>query len=332
MLNQIKKIILCTLLPFISYASPTISLMPSHIDSQAKLQPLIQILKENKIKLEKYRNIEINILPQQNKLHLMYIFLFLKNRHSVILDTIPLSENFQQVGPADFNVNPNNLPRNSKLTSSSYKCQHPNLKVIIFYPKQSMNNIRTKYVNEVYEAAIQNGYFPGPNAKEQTLLFLHGNDATAKAYLDAMTCPKLIGNFYDGDGLQNSIYTTPTTSDPAGLLTSKQIETVLKGKLRYKVTNIWVACQSGNNPMQSAMTVSAEAQKYASGLDGLYDGPGDYTGACTIDTIMNKNNKLTIQQVFTKCHQEAKTKHTGPNSGKTEPWYFGGQGANMFGK
>src|SRR5262249_33553484 len=87
--------------------------------------------------------------------------------------------------------------------------------------------------------------------------------ATGKAFLDYLSCPDVLGVFYDGDSDPRSIVVYD------GELTSTQISTALKNKFHLETTNIWLACEAYNDPMLSAVQKDAKAKKYAAGINDL---------------------------------------------------------------
>jgi hypothetical protein len=148
----------------------------------------------------------------------------------------------------------------------------------------------------------------------KTVLLL-GEDATRKAYLNYMSCPNLKGNFYDGDSNPEEMITVDDS------ITADDYKTILLEKFRFKVTNIWLACQAFNDPMLTAVTVGAQSQKYAAGINDLQVGPSDKAAACAMEAAFEgKPMTASFQECYKKFDNE------------DDHWGFDGLGSDFFGK
>ena len=139
-----------------------------------------------------------------------------------------------------------------------------------------------------------------------------GQDATRAAYLNYLVCPKLRGNFYDGDADKKSFETFD------GLLTYTDFKTLLKNQFNFAVTQIWVACEAFNDPMLSAMINGAQAKKYAAGKDSL-DVARRSSRGLRMEAALNG---LPMTESFWSCVQK--------NDNKQDQWGFGGNGNDSF--
>jgi hypothetical protein len=141
------------------------------------------------------------------------------------------------------------------------------------------------------------------------------SQATTQSYLNYMVCPNLIGNFYDGDANPNEFVTVD------GSISSDQMAGVLAGAFRYKVTNIWLACEAFNDPMLTSVLTGAQAQKYAAGINDLDIGPSDRAGACAMKAAIDGN---PMQEAFTACQKQF--------DNASDQWGFDGKGSDNFGQ
>jgi hypothetical protein len=128
-----------------------------------------------------------------------------------------------------------------------------------------------------------------------------------------MACPKVIGNFYDGDADPTVI----TTVD--GTLSHTEFETTLLNKFGLKMTNIWLACQAFKNPMKGAVIDKAQSRKYAAGLNNLEVGPSDRAAACAMKDALD-GKPLTSS--FQACYEQYDT--------PDDHWGFDGHGTDNF--
>lgn len=139
--------------------------------------------------------------------------------------------------------------------------------------------------------------------------------ATSQNYLNYMSCPNLIGNFYDGDSNPDEFVTAD------GSIAATDLAKTLPAAFRFKVTNIWLACEAFNNPMLSTVIDGVQAQKFAAGINDLEIGPSDNTGACAMKAAIDGQ---PMKEAFMNCYK------TLDNS--SDQWGFDGKGADMFGQ
>ncbi len=142
---------------------------------------------------------------------------------------------------------------------------------------------------------------------------LIGSDANRKNYLNYMSCPKLRGNFYDGDANTQMM----VTSD--GYISYKDFTGTLKGAFRQTVTNIWLACEAFNNPFKPAVMTTAASRKYAAGINDLEVGPSDNTAACAMKAAIDGK---PMTDAFNSCYAQYDK--------KSDKWGFDGPGSDNF--
>lgn len=138
--------------------------------------------------------------------------------------------------------------------------------------------------------------------------------ATHDAYLNYMTCPNVVGNFYDGDANPSVI----AVND--GEINASEISSVLAGSFHLQTTNIWVACEAYNDPMLTAVQTTAQSKKYAAGVNDLAVGPSDAAAACAMKAAIAGQ---PMTNSFNQCYQQDDT--------SSDQWGFGGPGTDVFG-
>jgi hypothetical protein len=180
-------------------------------------------------------------------------------------------------------------------------CPDPSVQFIAFCP----NNVpvEQQVTADVINAAQAKGY---------KVVSLLNQNATRSNYMAYMSCPNLVGNFYDGDASPDLF----TTFD--GVISASEIG-LSSGLFRHQVTNIWVACEAYNDPMLSAVTVTAQSQKYAAGINDLLVGPSDEAAACTMKAAIAGS---PMTQAFQDCYKQLDT--------ADDHWGFGGSGSDIF--
>ncbi len=185
----------------------------------------------------------------------------------------------------------------------SYACPDNDAQVIAFAPN-----------NDSIEQAVTLDVIQAAEAKGYKVVSLLKAQATRLNYLSYMTCPHLIGNFYDGDSNPQSFITVD------GLINASELS-AMKGIFRYHVTNIWVACEAFNDPMYSTLINDTQTQKYAAGINDLLVGPSDQAAACAMKAAIAGQ---PMTQSFQDCYHQLDT----PN----DKWGFDGHGSDIFGQ
>jgi hypothetical protein len=182
-------------------------------------------------------------------------------------------------------------------------CPDPETEFVAFAPND--NDLEQSITIEVAKAA---------QAKGLKTVSLLRTQATSANYLNYLSCPKLKGNFYDGDANPTEIVTVD------GSLTYDDFRQYLPGAFRYKVTNIWLACEAYNNPLLPTMVNTVHVQKYAAGINDLEIGPSDKTGACAMEEAL-AGRPMTA--AFHNCYDKLDV--------RSDEWGFGGDGSDQFG-
>lgn len=181
-------------------------------------------------------------------------------------------------------------------------CPDPTVQFISFCPNN--DQLEESTTHEVTVAAQAAGL------KTVELLV---NQATRQNYLNYLSCPRLVGDFYDGDANPQAI----TTYD--GELSASDVISSLSGKFKYWVTNIWVACEAFNNPMLGAMIDTAQSKKYAAGINDLNVGPSDKAAACAMKAALAGQPILAS---FQDCVSQ--------NDVASDHWGIDGNGPDLF--
>ena len=261
------------------------------------------------VNIDLYRQVKVQvILNKAGKPDHILVFLFARQYHSFKVSRININSNYGFVS----------FIQNYQLTKEDIK-QRPGMPSLVACPDASIQfvsiapNKVTPYRNDQQYAIEADA---AAKAKGLHTVLLLGKDATSANWLDYMSCPKLEGNFYDGDATPSRVITTDN-----GYLTNKDFSTTLKGKFRLKVTNIWLACQAYNDPMKSAVINDAQAQKYAAGISNLLCGPSDKTAVCTMEKALNGSK---ISASFSKCYKA--------DDQPQDKWGLGGNGSDYFGQ
>jgi len=189
-------------------------------------------------------------------------------------------------------------------SSTDYKCPDASVEFISFAPND--NDLEQQITVGVADAA---------DAHHLKAVRLLKADATRQNYLNYMVCPNLKGNFYDGDSNPSEFITVD------GLIGAQEVSTILKNTFRHKVVNIWLACEAFNDPMLSAVTKDAQAQKYAAGKNDLQVGPSDETGKCAMIAALDGQ---AMTAAFNDCYKRLDV--------TSDQWGFDGDGSDYFGK
>lgn len=149
--------------------------------------------------------------------------------------------------------------------------------------------------------------------KTQTLL---GLAATRQNILNYLSCPNLLGVFFDGDGNQDLIGTTD------GVITSDDFKTLFSGHFHYHTIFAFASANSFQEPLQNTMIHDIQAQKYIASNDAIYGGPADKTAACTMIALIENQNR-DIDTSYLGCYQ---------TFGQQDQWEVSGFGSKYFGK
>jgi hypothetical protein len=264
---------------------------------------IAQYVKAN-IDVSQYREIRAQIInnAQQEPDHVL-LHLLSKEYHRVDFASARLDNRAQfKALELGYRLNSDDLAQQPGLNVADATCPDETVEMIAFCPNDIQ--LELDVTKEVATAA---------KAKGLKTVELYKEKATREAYLNYMSCPNLKGNFYDGDSNPELFITND------GVISASDISTLLKGKWKHKVTNVWLACQAYNAPMLPAVVDDAQARKYGAGINDLQVGPSDRAGACTMKAAF-EGKPLT--QSFNDCYKEFDV--------PSDHWGFGGNGTDYF--
>ncbi len=307
---MIKKCLVATALlaAATAQANTPITLMTtSHGNSAVPLSRIVQLVKQN-IYVDDYRQIKTQVIRNKsNQPDYVLVYLFSKKFHKVEVARININDQFQATGNVERNYQPTHQDFVAQPQPTKAVCPDPSVQFIAFAPNDMQ-----------LEQDITEGVAKHAEAAGLKTVRLYIDDATAQNYVNYMSCPKVVGNFYDGDANPDLI----TTVD--GIILHDTFETVLKSAFRNHVTNFWLACEAFNDPMKSAVIDDAAAQKYAAGINDLLIGPSDRAAACAMKASIDGTH---ITAAFNKCVK----KEDNPDTSQ-DRWGYGGNGTDTFGQ
>ena len=269
--------------------------------SQALATPLkqrISALIEKNVAVNDYRKVTYKAYySTAGNLDRLVVNLFIKGQHR--FEKIALVMHGSEVA---YVIKPYLAASIQPVKKESFACPDQSVQFIAFAPN-----------DDEFELAITETVALAAEEKGLKTIRLYKQQATRRNYLNYMLCPHVEGNFYDGDAWPQSI----TTYDDD--VTYQDINTYLNQKFNYKMVNIWLACEAYNDPMKSAMLVSAQSQKYAAGVNDLLIGPSDKAAACAMIEALNGSDLSTA---FKTCYNKLDVKE--------DQWGFGGDGSSYM--
>jgi hypothetical protein len=275
-------------------------------NSSIPLNKVIKLVKQN-VYTNDYRKIKAQVIDKKQQPSYLLVYLFSKRYHHVDVAKIDIDSDYRASSDLQrhYQLNKQDFANQPHLKTAA--CPDPKVQFIAFAP----NNMQL-------EQDITEGVAKQAESAGLKTVRLYIKQATSQNYINYMSCPKVVGNFYDGDANPQMI----TTND--GVVSSDDFNTTLKGAFRQHVTNFWLACEAFNDPMKSAAIDSAGAQKYAAGINDLLIGPSDRAAACAMKASINGT---AIDKAFKSCvHQEDDPDTTG------DQWGFSGNGSDQFGQ
>jgi hypothetical protein len=266
----------------------------------------------NSIDVSQYRKIRAQVIYNANhQPDYVLVYLFAKKTHHVDVTKININAQYQKTNAvvANYQLTANDFSVQPEVPLAQPQCPDPDIQFIGFAPNDNPNDsadvLEQNITQKVIDAARSHGL---------KTLGLLGKDATRANYLAAMTCPKLEGNFYDGDADPYLIVTND------GVISAAEISLYLKNQFRFKVLNIWLACEAFQEPFKSTMLTIAQSQKYAAGINNLFIGPSDRAASCTMLAALNGS---PMTAAFEKCYQDFDV--------PADHWGFEGSGTDYFG-
>jgi hypothetical protein len=261
---------------------------------------------KNRFDVEKYREVRAQVIytAQGEKPDHLLVYLFENGFHKVNFAKVSLDSSYK-LGSVVSDYKLGDLDHSQQLGhADTATCPDTSVQMIAFAPND--DDLEQQVTVEVATAATKAGL--------KTVSLLKG-DATRQAYMNYMSCPNLIGNFYDGDANTGEMVTVD------GSINSDDYSSTLKGAFRHKVINIWLACEAYNDPMLTAVRDTAASQKYAAGINDLEVGPSDKAAACAMEAAIQGQ---AVTAAFQDCYKKL--------DNSADHWGFGGEGADFLGK
>lgn len=273
-------------------------------DANIPADKINQIVKQN-FDIAAFREIKVQFMHNdKHQVDHLLIYLFSKTHHLVEFSRMNIDANFNVISiQNNYHLSKSDYDQQPGISVKEAKCPDESIEFIAFAPNDW--DLEQDITKDVAKSAKAH------SLKTVSLLI---KKATRSNYLNYMACPKLKGNFYDGDADPEVI----TTVD--GVITYGDIDAMLHNQFRYKVTNIWLACQAYNDPIKTSVIDIAQSQKYAAGITDLEVGPSDRAAACAMKAAMDGK---PMTAAFDACYLQYDTSE--------DKWGFGGHGADLFG-
>ncbi len=220
------------------------------------------------VDVSKYQSIKAQVVSNSPGV-VDSILVYLRNQNQVTSTSIRIDK-LRAVREEVREDLPENRAKEKALAdSTTVFCPDENVQFISFSHRQL--HWYQKAANEVAEVAEKAGFNTVRLLKSQ---------ATRQNYLNYLSCPNLVADFYDGDANPNQLETFDAP------ISAQDISILLKGVFRNHVTHVWVACKAFNDPMLSAMVADAGSQKFIAGVVDLVSGYADRTGVCTMESAL----------------------------------------------
>jgi hypothetical protein len=281
-------------LPATVFAEPVIKVMASssNLMKANVMKPNVMNAIRAQFNMDQYREVRIQPVGTDHAL----VYLLSKKYHRFDIVSVNL----------DKNANVTSITKNYRLRAldrkalTTPKCPDAKTQFIAFAPN-------TDDTEQGVTVAVANEAI----AKGLNTVQLLEEKATTQNYMDYMVCPNLVGNFYDGDSNPDEFITVD------GTISASEVAEM---KWHSKVTNIWVACEAYNAPMLPAVQDSAQAQKYAAGINDLEVGPSDNAAQCAMIAAIDGK---PMTAAFESCYKQF--------DDPADQWGFGGNGSDTFG-
>lgn len=284
-------------------AATPIRILKSKYETREMANPkLVDFLTAN-IDQDQFREIRAQMIYNENRQpdHVV-VYLHSKQFHRVDYAMIPVKNNEFTSVLQNYHLTAADHAQQPGITKKQATCPDTTVQFIAFAPND--DSLEQSVTKEVATEA---------KAKNLKTVELYITDATRDAYLNYMSCPNVLGNFYDGDANPQSIVTND------GEIDASDFSTTLKGAWQHKMTNIWLACEAYNDPMLSAVQKDAQARKYAAGVNDLEVGPSDKAGACAMEAAIDGK---PMTAAFQSCYKQY--------DNSSDQWGFGGDGTDSF--
>lgn len=263
-----------------------------------------QIIK--KIKTEDYSEIKLQLIYNKDlKPDHLIMYLLHKNHHSISLEKININQDYRIISfEKNYQLTTTDLAQQPGKSLLEAKCPDSSVEFVGFAPNDIP--IEQSVTQDVIDAANIQGL--------KTISLLLKN-ATRENYFNYLVCPNLKGVFFDGNSHPYFLMVYD------GIISTQDIKSILADKFRYQVTNIWVAGEAFEDPMESTLIDTVKAQKFIAGINELTIGPSDRTGACAMKAAIYGK---PITYSFEFCYKKYET--------DLDEWGIGGNGTDFFGE
>jgi hypothetical protein len=300
-----RAVILLSLLGALDvHAATQIRVLKTRIQEPQPMESRMAEAVRSRIDISKYREVRAQLIRDaQGKPSHYLVYLLSLKYHRVDFVKISVDQQLNVLGvQQNYKLQAMDFTQQPGVAPSHAACPDSFVQFIAFAPNDIQ--LEQDVTLDVASAATA--------AKLKTVKLLK-SQATRDSYLNYMTCPKLLGNFYDGDANPQLIITVDS------VISADDIKTILKGKFQYRTTNIWLACEAYNNPMLSAVVDDAQTKKFAAGINDLLVGPSDNAGACAMKAAIAGK---PMQASFNTCYKQFDV--------PDDHWGFGGNGSDSF--
>lgn len=290
-------------------AQTPVLLLKSKFDSAAISQTEMTQLVKQHFDINQYREVRTQVIyNQQHQVDHILVYLFSKKYHHFNTARMDVNAKLQVTSvQTNYRLTDDDHAQQPGIKASEAQCPDTSIQFIAF-AADVYSGTSIKITKKVAKAAKNHSLSTASLWKKK---------ATRENYLNYMTCPNLIGNFYDG---YTDSYTSDQIATADGIITYKDLEEILNKKFRYKVTNIWVVDRGFNDPIKTTMLDVVQSQKYAAGVSDLLVGPSDDAAACSMMAAMDGQ---PMQAAFEACRLEHNTIE--------DQWGFDGKGSDIFG-
>jgi len=194
------------------------------------------------------------------------------------------------------------------IKSDQAVCPNPATQILIF----TTSKTTPIYTGITYRMTLAVANYAKTKGLETVMLA--GKDATRTNYLNYLTCPNLIANYYDGYGSNTHIDTID------GVISANDFEKLFNKQFKYRVVNIFTSSYAFEDPMQSTMIDTVQSQKFASGINDLTIGVSDVTGTCIMVNIIDGQS---ITESVKHCVEDWEN--------YDDQWGAGGKGSDYLG-
>jgi hypothetical protein len=220
------------------------------------------------------------IYNQQGIPEKLVLLRFHKNGHTFDFMAVHLDANLE-FRAIESDYRPSHSDQDATSDYATAQCPDTSVQFISISPYDDTENPNAVFERSIAMAAAQSAREAGLKTVE-----LYREDATAQNWLNYMSCPNVVGNFYDGDSNSTGIVAH------ASWLSYEDFQTFLTRAFRYRAINYWIACNADDEPFRRAMEVTTQSQQLAAGVTELGVGSSDYIGLCAMQLAIT-SGKMT---------------------------------------